>query len=59
MGSLSLNTVETFLLAEDLIIMNKNFVDAEKFITFASLHREFEERELLQEINTEYDASKH
>ena len=56
MGSLSLSTVEAFLLAEDLIIMNKNFVEAEKFIIFASLHREFEERELLQEINTEYDA---
>lgn len=52
---MTIDTVETFLLAEELLILNEDFVQAEKFLNFASLHREFEERELLTQLNEEND----
>lgn len=49
--------VEAFLLAEEMLNLTEKFVEEEKFHTFAALKREFEEQELLTELNQENDIT--
>jgi hypothetical protein len=50
--------LETFLLFDEMLILSKELEDPNKFAIFASLKREFEEQQLLNEINKDEDASR-
>ena len=53
-----IDTVEAFLVMEEMLILNQSFAETERFINFAQLRREFEERELLDELNREDDLTR-
>ena len=50
--------LEAWLLYEELLIMNKDFEEYQKYRNFVALEREFIERELLKTLR-EDDATEH
>lgn len=47
--------LDILLLYDDLLNFSKELEEPEKMIIFAGLRREFEDRQLLQELNQEDD----
>lgn len=50
--------LETFLLFEEMLNLSKELEDPNKFATFALLKRQFEEEQLLIEINKDEETSR-
>lgn len=50
--------LDILLLFEDMLNTSKELEDPEKYATFATLKREFEEQQLLKEINEDEETSR-
>ena len=50
--------LEALLLFEEMLNLSKELEDPDKSITFEALKREFEERELLKELNEDENTTR-
>jgi hypothetical protein len=50
--------LETFLLFDDMLIFSKELEDPGKFDIFETMRKEFEDKELLKELNEDENTSR-